>query len=394
MNDVLLIVAGRPVTVADLLPGLGILGLVAVLLVFAAVWRALARRRFGEAEALEQARHTEDRLAEMMRLQAEMAGRMQAMAEGLGHRQQDLARAVTERLDGLTHRLGRTLVETSRATNENLGRLNERIAVIDKAQKTLGDLTGEMLELKTILSDKQARGAYGQGRMEAIIQDALPPSAYQFQATLSNGSRPDCLVLLPNGAAPLAIDAKFPLEGWTAFRDAGTPEDLARAEAQLRRDVSIHIKDIRTKYLISGETQDTAFLFVPSESLFADLNEHFDDLIQRAHRARVIIVSPSLLLLSIQVVQAVLRDHRMREEAHRIQAEVGLLLDDVDRLMERVGKLGSHFAQATKDVEQIAVSADKIVRRGARIEEMDLGAPPAPDAALKAAAPVVRLVGE
>lgn len=249
------------------------------------------------------------------------------------------------------------------------------------------------LELKSILADKQARGAFGQGRMEAIVQDALPPAGYSFQASLSTGVRPDCLIHLPNGAPPLVIDAKFPLEAWTAMRDAASPEERARAEAQMRRDMAIHIRDIHDKYLIPGETQDTAFLFVPSEALFADLNETFADLIQRAHRARVVLVSPSLLLLSIQVVQSVLRDHRMREEAHRIQAEVGHLVDDVDRLVERVAKLGSHFAQAAKDIEQITVSADKIARRAARIEDMDLG-PDAPEAAREAPPQARRLAGE
>lgn len=388
MNDVILILAGRPITVSEAALWLGGLALVGLVL------GALALRRMAAAS-----HRSEAAVAEVMRLQAETAGRLQAMAEALGGRQADMTRAVSERLDGLTHRLGRTLAETTRVTNENLGQLNARLAVIDRAQKTLGDLSGEMLQLKTILSDKQARGAFGQGRMEAIVADALPQAAFSFQATLSNGTRPDCLIHLPNGAPPLAIDAKFPLEAWTAWRAAEEPEPRARAETQLRRDLATHVKDIRDKYLIPGETQDTAFLFVPSESLFADLNEHFDDIIQRAHRARIVLVSPALLLLSIQVVQAVLRDHRMREEAHLIQSEVALLLDDVERLAERAGKLSGHFDQAARDIEQIGISVDKVRKRAARIEDLDLAAPvdAPPIAAIRPATPgpgFGRLAGE
>jgi DNA recombination protein RmuC len=364
MQDVILIVAGHKITVLEAAVWLAGLGLVGLVLCGLALVRMASSGQRAEAG-----------VAEVMRLQAETAGRVQAMAEAIGGRQTDLGRVLSERLDGLTHRLGRTLAETTRATNENLGQLNERLAVIDRAQKSMGELSGEMLRLKTILSDKQARGAFGQGRMEAIVADALPPAAYTFQATLANGTRPDCLIHLPNGAAPLAIDAKFPLEAWTAWRAAEDADARARAESQLRRDLAGHVKDIRDKYLIPGETQDTAFLFVPSESLFADLNEHFDDVIQRAHRARIVLVSPALLLLSIQVVQAVLRDHRMREEAHLIQSEVALLLDDVERLGERVTKLAGHFDQAARDIEQIGISVDKVRKRAARIEDLDLASP-------------------
>lgn len=364
MSDVILILAGHKVTGAEAVVWLVGLGLVGLVLCGLALLRMAGAGQRAEAA-----------VAEVMRLQAETAGRVQAMAEAIGGRQADMTRAVSERLDGLTHRLGRTLAETTRVTNENLGQLNERLAVIDRAQKSMGELSGEMLRLKTILSDKQARGAFGQGRMEAIVADALPPASFSFQATLTNGTRPDCLVHLPNGAAPLAIDAKFPLEAWSAWRAAEEPEARARAESQLRRDLATHVKDIRDKYLIPGETQDTAFLFVPSESLFADLNEHFDDVIQRAHRARIVLVSPALLLLSIQVVQAVLRDHRMREEAHLIQNEVALLLDDVERLGERTAKLASHFDQAARDIEQIGISVDKVRKRAARIEDLDLTGP-------------------
>jgi DNA recombination protein RmuC len=207
--------------------------------------------------------------------------------------------------------------------------------------------------------------------MEAIVRDGLPTNAYEFQATLSNNTRPDCVIRFPNGPC-LVIDAKFPLEAWNGIRAANTPEATKAAETQFRRDTVKHIQDIADRYFISGETQETAFMFVPSESIFADIHERFEDVVQRAHRSRVVIVSPSLLMLSIQVVTSLLRDQRMREQAHVIQEEVGKMMDDVARLDERVKRLATHFAQANKDVDEILVSTKRVTARGARIAQVEV----------------------
>nr|WP_272210559.1 DNA recombination protein RmuC [Marinicella sp. W31]MDC2876454.1 DNA recombination protein RmuC [Marinicella sp. W31] len=267
--------------------------------------------------------------------------------------------------------IGSTLHQQHQTTHENLRRLQERLAVIDAAQNNIQSLAKDVVGLQAILSNKQTRGAFGQGRMETIIADALPSGTFRFQATLSNGTRPDCVVDMPNGAPPLIIDAKFPLEAWNAMRDARNEEETRAASQRFRRDLETHIRDISGKYLLPGETQDTAFLFVPSESIFADIHEHFEASIQRAHAARVVIVSPTLLLLSIQVVQAVMKDQRMREQAHLIQGEVAHLIGDLTRLNDRVEKLNSHFSQARQDVEQIRVSTGKIARRGERIGALE-----------------------
>jgi DNA recombination protein RmuC len=310
-------------------------------------------------------------VAEMNRLQAELTGRMQTMGEIFGTRQADMARLLSERMDSLRSQMGQGLEAGVKQTGETLGRLNERLAVIDAAQKNLTDLTGEVLSLKDILSNKQARGAYGQGRMEAILKDGMPASFFAFQPTLSNKFRPDCLVTLPGDGRGLVIDAKFPLEGFSALKAAASEGERRAAMAQVRQDIGIHVKDIAEKYLIPGETQDIALMFVPSESLYADLHEHFDDVMSRASKARVIIVSPALLSLAIQVMQSLVRDARMREEARVIQTEVGKLLDDVRRLGERVDKLDTHFRQASEDVAAIKISSDKVVKRGDRIEALE-----------------------
>src|SRR5439155_21448011 len=214
------------------------------------------------------------------------------------------------------------------------------------------------------------RGAFGQGRMEIIVEDGLPKDCYQFQFTLSNNCRPDCAVFLPD-KRPLVIDAKIPLEAVTALREAKSDDERKQAAARLRQDVSRHIGDIASKYLIPGETQELALMFVPSESVYAELHDGFDDVVQKAYRAKVVIVSPSLLMLAIQVIQQIQRDARMREAADQIHAEVGHLMDDLKRLHERVLKLQQHFGQANEDVRQILISAEKIEKRGARIREVE-----------------------
>ncbi|MBX3536628.1 MAG: DNA recombination protein RmuC [Chelatococcus sp.] len=370
MNQTLLNLAGYPLTAGEVIVGAAGAAVVILLLLAVFVASTNRERRVEAAEAAERAREMDDKVAELNRIQAEMTGRLQTIAEIFGSRQQDFARFVAERLDGLQHRVGQGLEVSSRTTGEHIARLNERLAVIDAAQKNLTNLTGEVVGLKDILANKQARGAYGQGRMEAIVRDGLPAGHYAFQATLRNGRRPDCLIRLP-GDHPLVIDAKFPLESFLAFRGATSDEMRRAATTRVKTDVAAHVRDIAEKYLVPGETQDLALLFVPSEAIYADLQEHFEDVVARAHRARVIIVSPSLLALAIQVMQSLVRDARMREEAETIQLEVRRILEDVVRLRDRVEKLDTHFRQAQEDVAQIRTSTDKIVKRGERIEALD-----------------------
>ncbi len=371
MDRVLFVAGNTPVTVAMAAGGAtGLIALLLLVLLVVAIGAARNRAEESRAES-EHAADLQRHLGELTRVQSEMTGRMQTMSEIFGGRTSDLARLLSERIEASSHRVNQSMTETRTKTEESLAKLNERLAVIDRAQTNITQLSGEIVSLQSILSNKQSRGAFGQGRMEAIVGDGLPIGSYSFQTTLSNGSRPDCLIHMPNDAPPLAIDAKFPLEGWQRLNAASTPEDLRQAMAAFRGDMGVHVKAISEKYLISGETQDTAFLFVPSESIFADVHERFEDVVQRASRARVVIVSPSLLMLSIQVVQALLRDVRMREQAHIIQREVAVLLGDVGRLTERVRKLQTHFSQANGDIEDILTSTGKVARRGERIEALE-----------------------
>jgi DNA recombination protein RmuC len=379
-----------PITVIDGVPislpeALGAaLSLLAVLaaLSLIALWRAGSARRREREIADERQEAIEARFAALAQSSAELGGRIGGMSEWLGSRQTDLARVLADRLDSVGARLGAGLESQTQTTGENLSKLNERLAVIDAAQSRMSEMTREVVSLKDILSNKQSRGAFGQGRMEAIVRDGLPVGAYEFQFTLSNRARPDCVIRLPGDARLLAVDAKFPLEGFSALRAARDDEARKTALARVRTDVGKHVKDIAERYLLPGETQDVALMFVPSEAIYSDLVDHFDELVQKAHRSRVVIVSPTLMMMAISVAQAILRDARMRDETHAIQAEVGKLMNDVRLLVERAGKLEMHFRQAQEDLAGVGAASARVARRGELIESMDFsreGDAPAPD---------------
>jgi DNA recombination protein RmuC len=352
MSDSLLNLAGVVVIVVA---GLAVLAALALVMA-----RALRPRDDGA------------QVAEFARVQADTAARIEAMRDMLAGRQADLARMVNERLDSVTHHLSQSMHTTRQHTADSLQKLNERLVVIDGAQKNITELASQVTSLQSVLTNKQQRGAFGQGRMEIIVQDGLPKGCYQFQFTLSNHSRPDCAIFLPD-QRPLVIDAKFPLEAVTAFREAKNDDERKHAAARVRQDINRHVGDIAQKYLIRGETQDLALMFVPSESVYLELHDGFDDVVQKAMRAQVVIVSPALLMLAINVIQQIQKDARMREAADQIHAEVGHLMDDLRRMQERVLKLQQHFGQANEDVRQILISAEKVEKRATRIADVEFG---------------------
>ncbi len=390
MNQTLFEIGDTAIDTGTALLGFGTLALV-LLLVIAIVIARSGRRgaELAMAQAI-RADELEERIGEMMRAQSEATGRVDAMGQSLAGRQAEMARAVSERLDSVTHRVGQSMEQTTRHTMDSLRALHERLGIIDSAHKNLTDLTSQVTTLRDVLANKQSRGAFGQARMESIVRDGMPNGAFAFQHTLSTGKRPDCVIFLPD-QRPLCIDAKFPLEAVTALHDARTDDEKKIAAHRLRADVMKHVSDIADKYLIAGETQETALMFVPSESVYAEIHDGFDDIIQKAYRARIVLVSPSLLMLAIQVMQQIMKDARMRDAADLIRTEVMNLGDDLGRLRDRVMKLQKHFGDVNEDVRQILISADKIEKRAGRIEELDFSKDDTvADAPLLPAAPPMR----
>ncbi|MFQ6017298.1 MAG: DNA recombination protein RmuC [Kiloniellaceae bacterium] len=314
------------------------------------------------------------RLAQMAESQA--AGQAQ-LAERLQAQERAVTKALEERLTDLAKRIGDRLQESSTQSQATLTDLRERLAVIDKAQKNITELSTQVVGLQDILANKQARGAFGEIQLRDIVEAILPPSAYAFQASLSNGKRADCLLQLPNPPGPIAIDSKFPLESYQALREARDETALGSARRAFSADVRKHVQDIAAKYILPGETAESALMFLPSEAVYAELHAGFREVVEDSYRARVWIVSPTTLMATLNTVRAILKDVRMREQASVIQTEVHTMLKDVERLAERAGRLQRHFDQATDDVRQIRISTEKVTRRGERIVDLQLEDPDA-----------------
>jgi DNA recombination protein RmuC len=287
--------------------------------------------------------------------------------------QEALSRTLGERLEALEKRVGENLAATAKQTGETFVSITERLSVIDAAQKNISELSTHVVSLKAIFSDKQARGAISQDQMEAIVSEHLAPDQYEFQATLSNNARPDCAIRIPNVKARIIVDSKFPLEAFEALRTADTEDARKTAMAQVRNDIQKHVKDIAEKYLIPGETQPPAIMFVPSESIYAELHASFPETLRRARQMQVVVVSPHVFMLVIGTIQGLMRDAKMREQAHAIQTAVGALLQDVKRLGDRISKLRDHFDTTSKDIGHIEISMRGIDRHAERIAQVELG---------------------
>ncbi|MCE2510600.1 MAG: DNA recombination protein RmuC [Alphaproteobacteria bacterium] len=309
---------------------------------------------------------------------ARLEGRLDQIAKSeaeaqsqLSQRLQAQERAIGERLEQVSRRLNDGLTQSSDKTVKTMAELQERLAVIDAAQKNIAELSGQVVGLQDILANKQARGAFGEVQLQDIVQGVLPPSAYRFQVTLSNNKRADCVIELPKPPGPIAIDAKIPLESYRALLKAETDAEKKQADREFRVAIRKHVTDIADRYIVQGETADSALMFLPSETVYAELHTNYHDVVDRANRARVWIVSPTTLWATLTTIRAILKDVHMREQAHIIQKEVVSLLDDVQRLDQRVRNLQTHFHQAEGDIREIQISTRKVTGRAERIGELE-----------------------
>jgi DNA recombination protein RmuC len=313
--------------------------------------------------------------------QQQLAGGLQAVSEAQAMAQTQMLTTMEKRLEDVTLRMGESLHGSANRTAHSLGELQQRLATIDRAQANIEKLSGDVLGLQDILSNKQTRGAFGEIQLNDIVAKALPPDAFTMQATLSNGKRADCLVHLPNPPGPIVIDSKFPLEAYEALRRAGTKTETEIASRQMRISVRAHIKAISDKYILEGETADGALMFLPSEAVYAELHANFPEVVRDGFTARVWIVSPTTCMATLNTMRAVLKDARMREQAGTIRKQLAMLHRDVEMVVERVDKLNTHFGQARKDLEEITTAAERAGKRATRIdafefEEEDAGVLP------------------
>ena len=312
-----------------------------------------------------------DKIQKLSEGQERLTGGLQTVSEAQAKAQLSMINMMEERLAKVQLQMNENLSHSSRRTAQSLGDLQQRLSTIDKAQEKITKLSGDVLSLQDILSNKQTRGAFGEIQLTDIVSKALPSDGFELQATLSTGKRADCLIKLPNPPGPIVIDSKFPLEAYEALRNASSETETSSAVRLFRTSVRKHIKDISEKYIVEGETADGAILFLPSEAVYAELHANFSELVREGFSARVWIVSPTTCMATLNTMRAILKDARMREQAGAIRNELTLLYQDVDRLGVRVESLDRHFNQAAKDISDIKISADKAGRRAKRLDNFD-----------------------
>ncbi|TCP39730.1 DNA recombination protein RmuC [Rhodovulum marinum] len=336
----------------------------------------LAVRRAGRSAALaEPLIYQMDQLARRVEALGEgqhrLAGGLTHVSEAQAASQTNMLRLMEARLAQVSEQMTQNLEGTSRRTAHSLGELQQRLATIDKAQANIEKLSGDVLSLQDILSNKQTRGAFGEIQLHDIVGKALPKDSYAMQVTLSNGKRADCLIHLPNPPGPIVIDSKFPLEAYEALRRADTQWEANEAAKQLKTSVRAHIKAISEKYILEGETADGALMFLPSEAVYAELHANFPELVREGFEARVWIVSPTTCMATLNTMRAILKDARMREQAGAIRKTLKQLHRDVELVVERVDKLNTHFGQARADLEGIGTAAERAGKRAARLDNFD-----------------------
>lgn len=303
--------------------------------------------------------------------QERLAGGLHQVSEAQAQSQGAMLQVMEHRLSDVQAQMAETLTGSATRTSHALGALRERLATIDAAQENLERLSGDMLGLQDILSNKQARGAFGEIQLHDIVAQALPAGSFSMQAVLSNGRRADCLVHLPDPPGPIVIDSKFPLEAYEALRRAETPEQERAARAAFRSAVRGHMRAIAERYVLQGETADGALMFLPSEAVYAELHGQFPALVREGFEMRVWTVSPTTCMATLTTLRAVLKDARLRAQSGAIRRELSLLARDMERLGGRVAALDRHFGQASRDIAAIRTSADKAAKRARRLDNFD-----------------------
>ena len=349
----------------------GVVAAALVLLILLMVLRAVGRTARVTAPLAYQVNDLAHRVQSLSDGQNQLAGGLTHVSEAQAHSQSAMLKVMEGRLAEVSRQMTENLHGSATRTARSLGELQQRLETIDKAQEKIEKLSGNVLSLQDILSNKQTRGAFGEIQLHDIVGKALPSDSYTMQATLSNGRRADCLIHLPNPPGPIVIDSKFPLEAYEALRRASSQAELNEAARQLRTAVRTHIKAISDKYILEGETADGALMFLPSEAVYAELHANFPEIVREGFAARVWIVSPTTCMATLNTMRAVLKDARMREQAGAIRRELHMLFEDVRRLGERVERLDTHFTQAQNDVREIRISSEKAARRAGRLDNFD-----------------------
>lgn len=294
-------------------------------------------------------------------------------ASALTSHLQLLTEEIRNHLQSLTQQVNHKLTEGFEKTSSTFIDVVKRLTIIDEAQKKITELSNHVVSLQDVLVDKKARGAFGEVQLATLISNMIPAAHFQMQYTLSNQKRADCILFLPQPSGNVVIDAKFPLETYQRLINTDSSSiERKSLQQQFRQDIQKHIKDIADKYIIPNETTDGAMMFIPAESIFAEIHANYPDLISLSQRLKVWLVSPSTLMAVLTTAKAVLKDDATRKQVHIIQKHLHSLADDFQRFEKRMDKLSKHINLAHQDVNEVHTSAKKITSRFHKIESVDI----------------------
>ncbi|MCK4870970.1 MAG: DNA recombination protein RmuC [Gammaproteobacteria bacterium] len=372
-----------------LVPSVGLLILLALLLIFVLLRRGIYLINIRLQERERSTNELRDSIAEhqlkslkviqesiqgsMADIRSQVMGTLNHNTDSLTKRVEKLTETTDFRLKEISGQVEKRLSEGFEKTTNIFADVVKRLALIDVAQKKITELSGNVVDLQAILSDKRSRGAFGEVQLSGLIRNTIPERNFELQYTLSNGKRADCILLLPEPTGNLVIDAKFPLESYQRLSDISLAESERRsAEQQFKVDIRKHIHDIADKYIVENETADGAMMFIPAEAVFAEIHAHYPDLVEHSHKKRVWMVSPTTMMAVLTTARAVLKDAATRKQVHVIQEHLGFLGKDFERFQKRMDDLAKHIEQANKDVEHVHKSSRKITSRFSKIEKVEL----------------------
>lgn len=325
-----------------------------------------------QTEALQ--RLSESLQSGMTNIQKQVGERLARYSDDLGKRMESLTQKTDKRLQEISGQVEKRLTEGFEKTTATFSDIIKRLALIDEAQKKITELSSNVVNLQEILADKRSRGAFGEVQLSALVGNVIPENNFKLQYTLPNGKIADCVLFLPEPTGMIAIDSKFPLENYRLMTDFDLAEtDRKKAAKQFKLDILKHVQAIAEKYIIPGTTSDGAVMFIPAEAVFAEIQAHHPDLVDKAHAARVWMVSPTTLWATLNTARSVLKDAATREQVHIIQEHLGVLSKDFSRFQKRMDDLAKHIKLAHEDVDKVNTSAKKITSRFEKIERVELG---------------------
>lgn len=333
----------------------------------------LQRQRFDEHQIKSLTLIQDSLNKAMSETREQISSTLRQHTENLGFRVDKLTEETQTHLKEISGQVDKRLTEGFEKTNATFTDVVKRLTIIDEAQKKITELSGSVMSLQEILVDKRSRGAFGEVQLSALVRNMLPEQHFGLQHSLSNGTRVDCILFLPEPSGNIAIDSKFPLESFQKIINIHSSEsELKTAQTQFKQDVKKHIQDIASKYIIANETADGAMMFIPAEAIFAEIHGHFPELVEFAHKNRVWLVSPTTMMAILTTARAVLKDAATRKQVHIIQEHLGMLAKDFSRFQERMNKLKIHIGQVQQDAEEVHKSSEKISSRFEKIEKVEL----------------------